>query len=892
MIDRQVGPFRIVQKIGEGGMGVVYRAHDARLGRDVALKVLPAAFAADPERMARFAREAQVLASLNHPNIASLYGLEESEDIRALVMELVDGPTLADRIAQGPVPLADAVSIAGEIARALENAHDRGIVHRDLKPANIKFAADGAVKVLDFGLAKALDTEPSSDDPHNSPTMSLAATRAGVILGTAAYMSPEQAKGKPVDKRADIWAFGVVLAEMLSGRPLFAGETVSETMAAVMKDTPAIPDAPPAIQDLLRRCLQRDPRQRMRDIGEARLVLEDPKTGEAPRHDVSSAPATASRRVGGLWWIAAAAAVVVAGAAGWWLRGAPAPAGMPLRKFAIPVEKLQAGINRAPVISPDGAKIAYLRENKLWVRDLRALAPRQIAAPGLPTNCFWSPDSSHLGFLSEGQVWKVAMSGGPPTAIAAMPAGQLGNGVGAAWRADGRVVITPALPGSGLVHVSSDGGDFTTLRAPGNGEQDYHDVSALPDGRGLLYAVDVASGLVDRIAVLAGETSKTVFHLEGESIRAPLYSPTGHIVYERTLTNAGIWAVPFALDTLEVSGEAFLVAPLGRLPSVSRDGSLVFVHADTEGPRELVWIDRTGRVVGPIGQPKPGMLEPAVSPDGRRVAVAAGEAGRRDIWVYDAVRGTASRLTFAEGDERGAAWSRSGDQLFFDMQTPSDPGRGGRAVGPGDRVIARQASDGSGQLTVVVSSAGWGPAVSRSGRFVGFQAPGADRAGTGLDLWYAELDRAAPPAMLLAGPASQTLMQFSPDGLFYAYISRESGAPEVFVKPFPSGNGKWQVSLKGGVASRWSSNGDKLFYVTDQVGGVLMEVEVATKPALTLGTPKQLFTLDALEAGRGWDVAPDGRFVFIREAPGAARESRAITVVQHWFAEFQDRRSK
>jgi Tol biopolymer transport system component len=785
-------------------------------------------------------------------------------------------------MARGPIPLDEAMPIARQIAEALEAAHEQGIVHRDLKPANVKVRPDGTVKVLDFGLAKAIEPITAVSASLMPTLASPAATGMGVILGTAAYMSPEQAKGRQVDRRADIWAFGVVMAEMLTGKRMFDGETVSETLASVMKDAPVIPDAPPAIRTLLTRCLQHDPRARLRDIGEARIVLEDRASAEWS----AGAPVTASRRGRAPWvWVCATIAAAFAGAAIAWVVRPPAPsAGTPLRKFILPVDNFIHGTSRTPQISPDGTKIIYSTQRGLWVRDLAALEPRAIATEtGDAVFYTWSPDSTEIAYISNNRILTVPVAGGASTVVTTL--GQtLGSGVGTAWTADGAIVLTTGMPGTGLQRVSATGGDLSTLVAPVSGaEQDFHDVSALPDGKGLLYAVDRTAGIVDTIMVFAGGSAKRVLQLEGETVRAPLYASSGHILYERTTNNPGIWALPFSLGDLAPTGDPFPVVQQGAYPSVSRDGTLMFVPPVVVGPQELVWFDRMGTVSEPIGRSLPGLMMPALSPDGRLVAATATENLRQDIWVFDTVRGTQARLTFDAGDESFPVWSPSGDRVFFTRSTPPRQ----------ERKIAAQHSDGTGQSQVIVDTkVATNAAVSPDGRLIAFSEAGTDSVKTGSDLWYAPIDGSAAPRVFVEDSAQQADPRFSPDGRYVAYQSAESGRTEVYVKPFPSGDGKWRVSINGGALPRWSRRDHRLFFVEPGTPAKAMEVDISTAGAFTVGTPR--FIADTSKVGpigAGWDVNADGtRFLVARAAPNTQRQTAPMTIVQNWFAEFRNRR--
>ena len=620
MVGQAIAHYKVTDKLGAGGMGEVYRATDTKLHRDVALKVLPEAFGGDAQRMARFQREAQVLASLNHRNIAAIYGLEESSSVRALAMELVEGPTLAERIAHGTLPLDEALPIAKQIAEALEYAHERGIIHRDLKPANIKLKADGTVKVLDFGLAKALSDDTSAQDISNSPTLTMATTKAGIILGTAAYMSPEQAKGKAADRRADVWSFGAVLFEMLAGRQLYTGETGSEVLARVITQEPdhsALPArTPQRIRELLKRCLTKDPRQRLQAIGEARVAIE----GVISRRDAGTSadekpgPALAiagSQR--GVPWVTLGATVALTTLATaflvWFFQ--PRPGELPVRKFAIPVAGLRLGIPTPPALSPDGRKIVYVAGQSLCIRELSQLEPRELAPGVSPEYPFWSPDSTQVAFLAHQKLWRVGIQGGPPTVVAAAGFHRGATTPGAVWAEDGKIIFAPAANGTGLLSVSEQGGDFAEFLARDEKlDSDFHKPSLLPGGKGLLFIVDRNEGGYDTIAAFTGKTRKTILQLKGETLDSPVYSPTGHILYSRTSGTVGIWAVPFSLGDLQITGEPFLVVPGGTWPSVSSDGTLLYSE-EGETHLQAVLLNRKGEVKRPWENQSSGWSIPA-----------------------------------------------------------------------------------------------------------------------------------------------------------------------------------------------------------------------------------------------------------------------------------------
>jgi predicted Ser/Thr protein kinase len=697
--------YRLVDKIGEGGMGVVWRAVDTTLDREVAIKILPDSFARNEERLARFEREAKLLAALNHPNIAAIFGLHQTPEARFLSMELVAGEDLAERLARGPLAQEEALRVTLQVASALEAAHESGIIHRDLKPANVKLAPDGRVKVLDFGLAKVFgpDTSGESASPSLSPTITSAGTMAGTILGTAAYMSPEQAKGKTVDRRADIWAFGALLYETLCGRRLFEGETISETLAAViMKEIrwDALPeDTPPRVRRLLRRCMQRDPQSRLRDIGDARLVLEETLAG-ADRDEAERTAARGERAGASGRWILAALLAIAGVAAGFATDRVmrPAAARPPLVKFAAPVEDLGDA-----AIAPDGKRLVYVSGGLLHVRDLDRLEPRELAGTDDAHRPFWSPDGVWIGYGASGKLWKVPASGGTPSVLCELPDGYWGLASGAAWLPNGSIVFTTG--DTGLLSVNDQGGDpVSFLDVAPETEDDFHDASALPGGRGVLFVVHrkgSAGGGFDTIEVFAGKTRKTVIRMQGQIVWSPVYSPSGHVLFRRGPTNPGVWAVPFSLDTLETTGEPFLVAAGGGDPSVSGDGTLVYVQGATGESSQLVRASRDGKErepIGPVAETSPVMV---LSPDGSRVAIGVEEHGKQDLWIHDFSRGTRTRLTF-DGNALMPAWSPDGARIAFVLGTNTS-----------DFKLMLVAADGTGQPEELVP--GWFPQFTPDG---------------------------------------------------------------------------------------------------------------------------------------------------------------------------------
>ena len=678
-----IGHYDVTSLLGEGDMGQVWQATDTQLNRQVALKILPDAFATDPDRLARFTREAQILASLNHPNIAAIYGIEEDEGTRALVLELVEGPTLADRIAQGPVPLDEALPIAEQIAEALEAAHEQGVIHRDLKPANIKVREDGTVKVLDFGLAKALDPAPDVD-PSQSPTLTAAATQMGVIMGTAAYMSPEQARGKPVDRRADIWAFGVVLYEMLTAARAFEGDDVSLTLSAVLQREPewdGLPaNVPHGLNTYLRRCLQKDPRQRVQAIGDVRLAMEGAFETTVQATPVPTEGASAQLRV---WQRPVPAALIglvlaaLTGVAVWDLKPQAPPSPRPLVRFAITPPAPELGIsNTAPdlTISPEGTHIVNPAGGSggLVVRALDQLEAARQPELGQVVSPFMSPDGATVGFVSGtggGLLRRVSLFGGPAVTICSLPGGPLG--FGASWGADDTIIFGTGQP-SGLWRVSAGGGEPEELTTPNAelGEVNHQWPEILPGGRAVLFTITRAGPVENaQIAVLDLETGAQTVLVRGGS--NPRYSPTGHIVYG---VGGTLRAVGFDLDRLAVTTNALPVLD-GVITkgsgaanfSFSRDGTLVYVPGTDTGSglqRTLVWVDREGREE-PLALDPGGYDRPRVSPDGTRVAVDVLGPEGTDVWISDVARGTRSILTPDPAADGSPLWTPDGERAVF-----------------------------------------------------------------------------------------------------------------------------------------------------------------------------------------------------------------------------------
>jgi serine/threonine-protein kinase len=841
-------------------MGEVYRARDSKLHRHVAIKVLPAAFTLDRERLARFEREAQLLAQLHHPNIASVFGFEESSGVRALVMELVDGEDLSARLARGPIPLDEALPIAKQIAEALEAAHEQGIVHRDLKPANVKVRADGAVKVLDFGLAKALTPDGASAASNtaieHSPTLTARATQLGTILGTAAYMAPEQARGKAVDRRADIWAFGVVLYEMLTGRRAFTGEDTSDVLAAVLRqeiDWSALPAAtPPQLRRLLARCLDRDPKQRLRDIGEARVMLSKAESLE-PSGLTAPSPAVATSSHPRFWVAVAAGSLltgVVLGAfvTALWRGASPVPTNQPVRTLIIPATGRTLEDRQA--ISPDGKWIAYTAADSLWIRNLSELAPREVKGPQGARRPFWSPRSDAVAYAAQGALFKVSADGGQPVELCKITGGDF---TGGSWSASLGLVFTSSRANwnGEVMRVSADGGTpepFTQADAK-KGERRLADPHFLPDGRSLLYTIVTFDSNEGEIAV-ERDGVRALVGL-GDTSAEAVWSPSGHVVFTRnTGVDSALWALPFSLPTLKSTGEPFRIAVGGARASISAAGSLVYGLRRPD-PHVLIRVDRTGRSLGVIAESRAVVSEPKFSPDGRMVSAML---NFRSVSVWETERGVETRVTGDEEPALHGSWMPGTSEIAYT--------RLGQAGGTWARRL-----DGSGSARQLLDQGALAADFSADGKYLAYYVVDPE---TGRDLWAKEMDKAGDGFVVLRTKANEARPRISPDGKFVAYQSDASGRWEVYVMPFPRGEGRVRVSTGGGEHATWNPKGGELFYLS---GDDVMAVNVTLQPSLQAGRPQRLF--GGRDVGtqltrprfleRFFDVAPDGRsFVVVK----------------------------
>ena len=899
VISQTIAHYRVQEKIGAGGMGEVYRAYDTRLDRNVALKVLPEAFARDTESMARFEREAKVLASLNHPNIASIYGLEESNGTRALVMELVEGPTFAERIRQGRIALEEVLTFAKQIADGLEYAHERGIIHRDLKPSNVKLTPDSQVKLLDFGLAKALEGETVEPELQNSPTLSAAATRTGVLLGTAAYMSPEQARGKRVDRRADIWAFGCMLYEMLSGRAAFTGETTSDILASVIRAEPdwsSLPGSvPPRIRELLHRCLQKESKQRLRDIGDARIIIEEALSGSVASDTVPAGALTHSFRYRGVVWawavaglaLGAVGAVVIASyvhpnlgerPVSRFAFGFPAPDGQPPASEGFPLRDFPA-----VAISRDGTRIAYLgahgHTTQLFLRPIDRFEPQPLPGSTNATSPFFSPDGQWVGFFADGRLKKASVNGGEPTTLCDAPINR-----SAAWGPDSTITLAPTLFG-GLMRVSAAGGSPEILTAPdvSKNELSYRWPEILPSGKAILFVIasaqDIGSFSESKIAAIRLDTrEKKILPVVGTN---PRYSPSGHLLFER---DGRVFAVPFDPQRLEITGQAVPVLDGVKTSpnsgaadfAVSDNGSLVYLPENAYSRDGLiVWVDRK-KQVKELAAPARHYGSPHISPDGTRIAVAipSGSSGS-DIWVYEIPHGTLTRLTF---DEHSSApiWSPDGKRIAFATTRPTGPAI---LVKPADGSGAEETLVTGESLILVPTS--W----SSDGKFLAYWAVGS---ATGRDIWIAPLTGERKPQSFLQTKFNEMQARFSPDGRWIAYQSEESGRYEVYVQPFPGPGGKWQISTNGGTMPVWAQNGRELFYMSS---GNFMSVGVTTQPTFSASTPRIIADYPPFLMGRlsngVYDVSPDDqRFLFVK-ANVENGPPDEVRVVLNWTEELK-----
>ena len=878
MISQTIAHYTITEKIGQGGMGEVYRATDTKLKREVALKILPESFAQDPQRMGRFQREAEVLASLNHPNIAGIHGLEQEGDTHAIAMELVEGETLAARISKGAIPLEEALQIALQIAEALEAAHEKGIIHRDLKPANVIVTPEGTAKVLDFGLAKAMDPEPASEvELTQSPTLTMQATQAGIIMGTAAYMSPEQAKGLIADQRSDIWSFGAVVFEMLAGQQPFAGDDITEVLASVVKvdvDWDALPSEVPAtVQRWLRRCLKADPKQRCHAIADIRLDIQDYLDNPEADSAHTSLPQTSTA----LWkaptvWATVAVTMTLTAFATWFLKPVPEPE--PPRRLEVSIgadaslATSTIGDGTAALLSPDGSLLAFVAQfrggqRQLYVRRLDQLQATPLSGTEGVNEPFFSPDGQWIGFFTGGKLKKISVTGGAAVTLSDVSPASRGGG----WGNDGSIVFAAGTR-EGLSRVSSAGGTpqpLTTLDEEA-GEVTHRWPQLLPGSQAVLFTARRAGANFEEANLVvqtipAGQ--RKIVHRGGYHGR---YLPSGHLLY---IHEGTLFAAPFDVQTLELTGQA--VPILEGVLANPRGGSAQFAHSHegtlvylpgvaTSGRFTLNWLDSKGETK-PLRDVPADYQDVRLAPGGQRLAVQINDGAQSDIWVYEWERDTLTRLTFDAAYDYDPLWSPNGDGLVFTSDRE------------GAYSLYWKRADGSGGVQRLAESRNirvpesWHP----TGKFLAFfeidpetnsdirilALEGDDRSG-----W-----KPGQVTTFLSTLFNELFPAFSPDGRWLAYQSNESGQDEIYVRSFPGPGGPWQISSGGGTIPIWSENGKELFYLapTRQI----MMVTYSAEGESFGGSQPRLWSEERIAErpfSRGYDLHPDGeRFAVLKE---------------------------
>jgi len=872
----RLGAYEILSLLGAGGMGEVYRARDTKLRRDVALKVLPESFTRDAARIARFRREAQVLASLNHPHIGAIYGLDEANDTQFLVLELVDGRTLADRIAKGPLPLVETLAIARQMTEALEAAHDQGIVHLDLKPANVVLTRDGHVKVLDFGLAKAIDPGTTPLDVTNSPTLTSPAmlTGVGVILGTAAYMSPEQAKGQETDCTADLWAFGCVVYEMLTARRAFDGQTVTEALANVLKTEPdwqRLPvETPEGIRRLLRRCLRKEPALRLRDMRDARLEIDEAQSGSP-----TDAPEVRASSRGGerLAWSLAMGLVTLIAAV------LAVRASRPLT----PAAETRLDITTPPTtdltslaISPDGQKVVFAAtsgaRSQLWLRSLDSASARPLEGTETASFPFWSPDSRSIGFFADAELKRIDIAGGSAVVLANAPYGR-----GGAWSGDGAMLFVPN-PGSPILKISATGGKSIAVTQVAMPQQQHQSPQFLPDGRHFLYYV---LGAADAGGVYVGDLggSKATRILAADA--AAVYAPSGHLLFVRRGT---LFAQNFDPARLALGGSPFPVAEQVAVEasfaalSASGTGPLVYRTGSTDRQQQLTWLDLSGKETGTVGEPVNAPSTPSLSPDGRRVAAQRGVGGNIDIYLLETARAGLNRFTVDAADDIFPVWSPDGGRIVFSSTRK-------RGL---DLYLKSASGTGNDELLLETPQIKAATSWSQDGRFLLYSS--ADPT-TGFDIWALPMNGERKPFSVIQTKSNERLAQFSPDGRWIAYESDESGRYEIYLQPWSDsrGNagGKVPISTAGGAQVRWRHDGKALFYIALDDRLMMVPIRFASNgQAAEPGAPVPLF---ATRVGGAVQVFPryrysvsadDRQFLMDLEREGVA--ASPITVLINW----------
>ena len=890
MVGQTISHYKILSELGRGGMGVVYKAEDLKLKRQVALKFLRSELLEDPEHKERFLREAQAAAALDHPNICTVYEIDEADGQTFLSMAYLEGETVKEKIKARPLKVEDALDIAIQTAQGLQAAHEKGVVHRDIKSANLMVTPQGPdkfnVKVMDFGLAQLAE--------RSQPT------KTATMLGTPAYMSPEQSQCLPTDRRTDIWSLGVVIYEMVTGRLPFEGERQQAVLYAIANEeaepiTALRAGLPMDLESIVGKALAKDAAERYQHVEEMIVDLKSlSKKLAAGRSTIlqPQAPGTAggvaagvrqavpprvARRSQRALLIALSAllalAVVLLTLQG--LRRPAPPEPGPLRRFALAVEGEQV---QEVAVSPDGRHIAYTTRRgpsgELWIWDLDRLTPRKIETAHAAAYPFWSPDNDFVAFrplgIAQRELKKVSVHGGPASIICST--GQ--DFIGGTWSQDDSSIVFSSRSegggGFGLYEVPAQGGTAKPLFEPEEPKQQLAQVLPhfLPNqggNRGLVFVR--GSRLNSEIVVLDLESGRQDALTPGDQ---PVYSPTGHIVYQ---SENALWALPFSAETLRATGEPFPVSGSGSAPSVSSDGTLVYLHGDETGLQQLIWRNRAGEKLGTIGAPQPEIIGPVLSPDGSQVVVRARENDNTDIWVHEVARGLKRRLTFDPADEWRPTWTPGGDKISFSSN------RGG------SQDVFIKPADGSGEAEPLLSNPGaeFGYEWSADGKYLVGSGQGK--------LWYLRAQGGGSSfekVMFFDTPFNAVSPDLSPDAKFLAYESNESGQYEVYVQPFPQGGAKSQVSTDGGSQPRWRGDGKEIFYVE---GSTLMAVSVTTSPVFSPAAAQPLFEDKTAFAGRGqqYDVTPDGQRFVVIETLGDADAGQAIHVVENWYEEFRGR---
>ena len=886
----KLGHYQVTDLLGKGGMGEVYRARDSKLGREVAIKVLPSEFERDAERLARFEREARMLAALNHPNIAAIYGLEQSNATRFIVLELVEGDTLADRLKQGAIPVDESLKLALQIAEALEAAHEKGVIHRDLKPANIKITPDGKIKVLDFGLAKAYMGEAIDVSLSNSPTMSIAATQQGLILGTAGYMSPEQANGEVADKRADIWSFGVVLFEMLTGRPLFTGKTVSYILADVLRTEPnwkSLPaDLHPRVRMILERSLEKEAKNRLSGISDARVEIQKALADPSGATLASASGAAKAKRASILPWVAAVVLAAITGFTVWSFRPVE-PRPVSRWSYILPDGiQFRNTIRAVVAISPDGSQFVYNALDGIYIRSIRELEARRIqGTEGAIFSPTFSPDGQWLAFFSgdHQQIRKIAVVGGaavPLTAVSMAPSS-------ISWDIDDTILYTTS---EGTWRVS-DGGGKPERMVPPEAEGFGTYAQLLPGANAILSNVGGGTSAGDgQIGVYSIDSGKSKLLFPGTR---PKYINTGHIVYAQ---GDALFAVPFDIDRLEPKGSPVsLVERVQMLPpqySVSQSGSLIYIASSgvqAAGPGVLAWMDRVG-VRTPLPVPARAYRHPRLSPDGTRVAAYTEAGGKKEIWVYDLNGKSQIQRLAGEGNNSRPIWTPDSQRLTFTSDRK------------GTESIWWQPADGSKPAEPLTEGEKglphWPDAWTADGKTLAFtKYNGAEQT-----VWTLSPDAGGKPQRIAGGIGNDQSggADFSPDGRWIAYRSNTTSPSHIELQPFPTNGSRWDTASEGGSYPMWSRDGRELFYRRQAASaelGTLAVIDISDVGGSPRFTNERVLPIQGFQVfygNRDYDITKDGKRLMVIVPEGKTETTRPparpqINVILNWFEELKAR---